>query len=88
MFTSIRRLLLDKDIYVKTHSGAKSKFHELFLKTNLLPLEFGKIYENAFDLRQEVDYDYETEVPSEAARQTIEDAAIFLNVVKLFLEKR
>jgi uncharacterized protein (UPF0332 family) len=34
MFSAVHGLLLDKNILVKTHSGAKIKFNELFLKTN------------------------------------------------------
>ena len=53
MFTAVQGLLLSKDIFVKTHAGAKTKFHELFLKTNLLPLEFGKLLEKARRHREE-----------------------------------
>ena len=86
MFTAIQGLLLNKDIFVKTHSGAKAKFHEFYLKTNLLPLEFGKIFENASALRQEADYDFDMDISEEDAKQTINDANKFLMAVISFLE--
>ena len=85
MFTIVNGLLLDKDVFVKTHTGVKAKFHEYFLKTNLLRLELGKAYENAFSLRQEADYDFDMEISDEDARQTIDDADKFIKEIILFL---
>lgn len=86
MFVAIQGLLLSKDIFVKTHSGTKAKFHELFLKTTLLPLNLGKIFEDALILRQDADYDFKFEVTQSDALQTINDAKIFLAAVKSFLK--
>jgi uncharacterized protein (UPF0332 family) len=86
MFVSIQELLLSKDIFVKTHSGTKVKFHELFLKTTLLPLDLGKIFEDALMLRQDADYDFKFEVTQSDALQTINDAKIFLAAIKSYLK--
>lgn len=83
----VQTLLLSKDIYTKTHSGAKSKFHELFLKTKLLPSELGKMLQDAFDIRQDADYEFEFEISESTARQTFEDASLFLKTVKEFFKK-
>ncbi len=86
MFIAIQGLLLYRDVFVKTHSGTKSKFHQLFLKTNLLPIELGKIFEDALMLRQDADYDFRFEVTKEDASQTIEDAKIFLAAINSFIK--
>lgn len=87
MFKIVQTLLLDKDVYTKTHSGAKSKFHEIFLKANLLPAPLGKIFQDAFDIRQNADYEFEIEITEGSAKQTFEDATFFLKTVKEFLTK-
>lgn len=88
MFTAIQGLLMDKNIFVKTHAGAKAKFHEEFLKTNLLPLQLGKIFEDAMALRQEADYEFDEIVSKEDAFQTIDDAEHFIKSIITFLEKK
>jgi uncharacterized protein (UPF0332 family) len=50
-------LLLDADLNPSTHNGAKSNFSEYFIKTNLIPMEYGKIYSQLFTWRQKGDYD-------------------------------
>lgn len=87
MFTAVVGILLDKDIYVKTHSGARTKFHELFLKSNLLPSELGKIFDDASDIRQEADYDFAINIEPEEALKTITDAEYFLNRIVKFLQQ-
>ncbi|MEJ0104257.1 MAG: HEPN domain-containing protein [Bacteroidota bacterium] len=42
MFTIVQGLLLSNNIFSKTHQGTMIKFHELFIKTELLPVELGK----------------------------------------------
>ena len=85
VFTSVQGLLLNEDIFVKTHSGAKVKFHEHFIKTGLLPAELGKIFEDVFAMRQEADYDFSSDISEQSAKQTIDDAEEFLNGIKKFL---
>ena len=87
MFKVVQTILLDKDIFTKTHKGARVKFHELFLKTNLLPEHLGEMFDDASELRQDADYDFEKNVSESGARKTIENASLFLNAVKGFLEK-
>jgi uncharacterized protein (UPF0332 family) len=49
-----------------------------------LPIELGKILDNALTLRQEADYDFEVEVSTEDALNIIQDAAKFIDAVRTF----
>ena len=40
----------------RTHDGLKTKFFQLYVKTNLIDIEFGKLYSRLIDWRQESDY--------------------------------
>lgn len=88
LFTAIQGLLLDKDVFVKTHSGLKSKFHELYIKPGILPNELGKIFENASSMRQEADYDFEIAIAKADAFQIMEDASMFLKALFDYLENK
>jgi uncharacterized protein (UPF0332 family) len=50
-------LLLKSYLKPTTHNGAKSNFSEYFIKTEILPKKYGKIYSQLFTWRQKGDYD-------------------------------
>jgi uncharacterized protein (UPF0332 family) len=64
-------LLLTKNIYAKTHQGTRAKFSEIFIKTGLFPGNIAEHIKNAFDLRQEADYDFDANVPDDIANLMI-----------------
>ncbi len=55
-FHLINALLFLDGINAKSHDGLKSKFLQLYVKTNLIDIEFGKLYSKLIDWRQESDY--------------------------------
>ena len=56
-YYALMALLLDSDLKPTTHNGAKSNFTKHFIKTNIFPLEYGKVYSQLFTWRQKGDYD-------------------------------
>lgn len=50
-------LLLSVDLKPTTHNGVKSNFSKYFIKNEVLPKEFGKMYSQLFTWRQKGDYD-------------------------------
>lgn len=85
IFYCICALLLTEDITTKKHEGARVKFHELFIKTGRFPLEAGRILERSFESRQSADYDMDTEIADEQARQLVSDARTFYSLTLTFL---
>ena len=55
-FYIVSALLLKNNIRTNTHNGCKSKFHAEFVKTGIIDKNFGKLYSDLFDWRQEGDY--------------------------------
>ena len=55
-FHLINALLSQDGITVKSHDGLKTKFLQLYIKTNLIEMEYGKLYSRLIDWRQESDY--------------------------------
>ncbi len=50
-------LLYTQSIIAKTHSGTKTKFMELFVKTSILSVSISDAVTVLFESRQEADYD-------------------------------
>jgi uncharacterized protein (UPF0332 family) len=56
-YYAVMALLLDSDFKPTTHNGAKSVFSEHFIKNEIIPKEYGKLYSQLFTWRQKGDYD-------------------------------
>jgi uncharacterized protein (UPF0332 family) len=57
VYYAVMALLLDSDIKPTTHNGTKSAFSEYFIKNEIIPKEYGKLYSQLFTWRQKGDYD-------------------------------
>ncbi len=55
-FYAVSAILIKKNIYTKSHSGLKSKFHQEIIHKKELDIGFGKIYDQLFDLRGNGEY--------------------------------
>ena len=85
MFTMIQALLLTKNIFSKTHQGTMVKFHELFIKTQLLPIDLGKILNETFEKRQFGDYDVDADISEDEALKVLENTKMFIKKIKTYL---
>lgn len=56
-YYAVIALLLKYDLKPTTHNGAKTVFSEHFIKKEIIPKEFGKLYSQLFTWRQKGDYD-------------------------------
>lgn len=55
-FYAVSAILYLKGIEPKTHKGVRIKFLEEFIKPGIVNKEFGKLFNDLYDLRQEGDY--------------------------------
>jgi uncharacterized protein (UPF0332 family) len=86
-FWLAKTLLFKKDIFVKTHNGVKSKFSELYIKTEIIPEIYGKHLAKLMDYRQEADYDLESNFSEEEVQEMIAWTEEFLAFVKKNIDK-
>lgn len=56
-YYAVIALLLKHNYKPVTHNGTKSLFTEHFIKTGILPKDYGKLYSQLFSWRQKGDYD-------------------------------
>jgi uncharacterized protein (UPF0332 family) len=68
-FYAVNALLMLNGISVQSHKGTKIQFNHIFIKNGIAPKEFGLLYNQLFESRQEGDYvdfvkfEYETVLP-------------------------
>ncbi len=55
-FYGVSAVLLDRRQTFKKHSGVRAAFHRQFIKTGLLDIHWGQLYDQLFEDRQEGDY--------------------------------
>jgi uncharacterized protein (UPF0332 family) len=79
-------LLTSQEVYAKTHQGVRTKFSELFIKTGLLPKIMANYARDAFDIRQEADYDLDASVSEAEAQILIQNARDFYDITSKYLE--
>jgi len=70
-------LLYTKSIYPKTHSGAGTKFIELFIKTSIFPAEMANSIAILFNYRQAADYDLGRSITKKEAEDLVYKALEF-----------
>ncbi len=56
VFYAVSAALLERQSSFKKHSGVRAAFHREFIKTGLLDMKWGKLYDQLFEDRQEADY--------------------------------
>ena len=88
MFEAACAMLASRGVKVESHDGAIIKFGELFARTDELPREFGRMLNDAFELRKDADYaiDSRAEIPCEVAEQELRKAKEFLAMAEQFLK--
>jgi uncharacterized protein (UPF0332 family) len=86
-YYSVSALLLTVDVYAKTYTGLKSKFHEHFIKTQRLSRNAGNIYDELFSYRQEGDYSDFITYTKEEIELLVLNADLLLKEIKTLLNQ-
>ncbi len=87
VFYCLSALLLTEGITTKKHSGALSKFNELFVKTSRFDMAAGKLVAHSFNARQSADYDMQSDITDELAQQLLHDARYFYDLTLAYFRE-
>ncbi len=86
VFHAVCALLIHDGIQVNTHRGSHAMFSQHYIKTGILPKEYGQLYNQLQTMREESDYNcaYDVEMDElqrrlEPAKQLIEDIEKLVN---------
>ena len=88
VFYAVSSLLIIEGKSYKKHSAVRIALHREFVKTGLIPVEYGKLYDALLQDREEADYvafvDFDPEVIKEELSQTEQ----FINLFGELLQKK
>jgi uncharacterized protein (UPF0332 family) len=87
-FYAVSALLYSHSIEAKTHKGVRIKFMSEFIKTGLFDKDFGKLYSDLFDWRQEGDYSDFVSFEKQLINPLISKSEEFIALIKSFLKTR
>ena len=85
IFHSMRAVLTTIGFSSKTHSGVISEFRRRYIKESVFPKTFSRIIDNAFDIRNDSDYNEFYVVSEEEVAQQTANAKIFLTAVEEYI---
>ena len=88
IFTTIRALLAENEIDFKKHSAVISYFRQHYIKTKIFDVKFSQYVGNAFEIRNNCDYEDFYIVSREDAETQYNNAVEFYETIKNFLENK
>lgn len=86
-FYAITALLMKNNIEAKSHSGIKTQFFLIFVKTKKIDIEFGKLYSDLFDWRQKGDYGDFFDFEMKDVKPLMKPTAELINRIKEEIDK-
>ena len=82
MFYAVLALMISIDKSTAKHQGVISFFDEYFIKQKVFPKEMSRLIHDAFESRQEGDYRESAKIDRETAREILQSADTFLELVE------
>ena len=84
-FYAVSALLYFHSIEAKTHKGVRIKFMSEFIKTGLFDKEYGKLFSDLYDWRQEGDYSDFVAFDKDLTLPLIKKSEEFIVLIRKFL---
>lgn len=86
IFHSMRAMLALENYDAKKHSGIIAEFRLRYIKTNIFPASFSKIIGEAFEIRNDADYEDFYIASESETRQQLDNAKEFFSAVSESIE--
>ena len=87
VYHAISAVLLSKGFHFSSHGQTIGAFNREFVKTKEFPALFTKVIEKLFNERQTGDYDFESYIDADVAREDLEYAEGILKACEEYLAK-
>lgn len=86
-FYAVLALLIPKGLTSSKHSGVRAFFHREFVKSGLIEIRLGSLYDRLFDTRQKGDYVDLVYFDAEEVGPWLEEAKEFVENINALIEK-
>ena len=87
VFHAISAVLLSKGLHFSSHGQTLCAFNKEFIKPKEFPASFTKIIEKLFNGRQMGDYDIESYLDADTAKEDLEEAEKIIDACETYLAK-
>jgi len=87
-FYAVSALLLSLDVTAKTHAGLRSQFNLHIIHAGVLPKEYGDLYNDLIEAREETDYDDLIELDLDRVYQFVPRVRRFIDTVGHIISSR
>jgi len=86
MFYSVQAALILNNVSFSKHGQVKAYMNRELVKTGILPLSLGRIYNKAFEYRQKFDYVDFAEPDQELIESYLKQGREFIDAIKRYLQ--
>ncbi len=80
-FYAVSALMVDKGTVIKSHNGLRTLFFREYIATGLIDREFGKLYSDLADWRNEGDYADFVDYDEDSVKPMIEKTEEFITII-------
>ena len=77
-----------RDLASAKHSGVRSLFHQHFVKTGIVSIDLGHIFDKLFDNRQKSDYADMVRFKKEQVGGWLEEARAFVEAIEKVIQQQ
>ena len=89
IFHTMRAVLILEDVPERSkHSGVIALFQQRYLKTGILDKSLSRIITDAFEVRNEADYDVSYIISKDEVLEQIRRAGIFMEALETYLKEQ
>ena len=88
VFHAVCALLINDGHQVNTHKGSHALFSQHYIKTGILPREYGQLYNQLQTMREESDYNCEYDVEIDELQQRIDPARRLIDDIDKLVNKQ
>lgn len=86
MFYAVQAALSLKGVSFSKHGQVKAYLNRELVKTGIIPISLGRIYNKAFEYRQKFDYVDFVEPDQELVESYLKEARVFLDGIEKYLQ--
>jgi uncharacterized protein (UPF0332 family) len=88
VFHAVCALLINDGHQVNTHKGSHALFSQHYIKTGILPREYGQLYNQLQTMREESDYNCAYDVEIDELQQRIDPARRLIDDIDKLVNKQ
>ena len=87
VFHAVNALFINDGLQSNSHKGSHALFSMHYVKTGLLPIDYGRLYNNLQRLREKSDYNCFFDVSEQDIKEGIVLAADFIQAIEQLISK-